>query len=224
MTNAVLAEPLTASPSTDWRTALELVARREWKLMQCHPWLAPQLHATRARCTQNELDRSQCVMRALADSVLTASEKLELDLVLRAFVRGMAELVNRESGRGGHRLQRGCVSTRVECGARSIVRRRTSCSLGRSPLRAEGAVRSRRGATVRGRTLADVRWRRDRCFTHKSCSIVLPHGLTQPMSFRVGNCRLHVPHSFIHCSITGCAERVRANEDPSGAKQKSCAT
>lgn len=91
MTDAVLAERLAVSSAAGGRAALELMARSEWKLMRRHPWLVRQLHATRARLTQGELDRSECVMRALVNSGLAASEKLELDLVLRAFVHGMVD-------------------------------------------------------------------------------------------------------------------------------------
>jgi DNA-binding transcriptional regulator YhcF (GntR family) len=91
MTDAALSEEkLPEVPPKGWRAQLELGCRLEWKVMRKHPWLARVMNITRPTALPSGLRYANWVMRALDASVLGAADKLQMHVLLHAFIQGMA--------------------------------------------------------------------------------------------------------------------------------------
>ncbi len=74
----------------DWRTALEIGARRLWTIFRRHPWAAPVMSLTRPQITPNVLAYSEWVMSAVHANGLPAEMIFRVHLTLFSHVRGFA--------------------------------------------------------------------------------------------------------------------------------------
>lgn len=91
MTDAALGEAsLPAAPPPGWRAQLELAARLHFATLRRHPWLARLLTITRPRPLGNAVAYADWILRALDGHGLTAAERMNLHIVLHAFVQGLA--------------------------------------------------------------------------------------------------------------------------------------
>lgn len=91
MADAAIGEHvLPAVPPGGWRAQLELAAREEWRMMRRHPWAARLMHVSRPSLSPNALAFVEWVMRALADTPLSSSDKLRLHVLLHGFIQGLA--------------------------------------------------------------------------------------------------------------------------------------
>ncbi len=91
MTDAALSEEkLPTDPPKGWRAQLELGCRGEWKVMRKHPWLARVMNINRPTALPSGMTYANWVMRALDDSKLRAAEKLQIHVMLHAFIQGLA--------------------------------------------------------------------------------------------------------------------------------------
>jgi DNA-binding transcriptional regulator YhcF (GntR family) len=96
MTDAALAEErFPEQRPAGWRAQLELAARLQWKVLRRHPWLARVMGITRPRPLASSLAYADWVLGALDTLKLNAAMRMQLHIVLYAFVQGMA--VNLES-------------------------------------------------------------------------------------------------------------------------------
>jgi AcrR family transcriptional regulator len=82
-------EELPGAP-TDWRAALELVARRQWALYRRHPWLARLISLTRPMLAPNAMAQTEWTMRALDGCGLRPSTVFHLAVVLAGLIQGIA--------------------------------------------------------------------------------------------------------------------------------------
>lgn len=91
MTDAALSEEKwPTEPPKGWRAQLELGCRAEWRVMKRHPWLARVMNINRPTALPSGLAYGNWVMRALDGSKLTAARKLEVHVLLHAFIQGVA--------------------------------------------------------------------------------------------------------------------------------------
>ncbi len=91
MTDAALAEErFPEQPPAGWRAQLELAARLQWQVLRRHPWLARSMSITRPRPLANSLVYADWVLCALEALNLDAVARMQLHIVLYAFVQGMA--------------------------------------------------------------------------------------------------------------------------------------
>src|ERR1700712_2559372 len=98
MRDAVFAEfPLPAGGPPDWRPALELTARAQWRLYRRHPWLARTTSLTRPYAGPNQLPYSEWNLRALGELGLDDETVFLLHLSLFSFVHGSAASLEAES-------------------------------------------------------------------------------------------------------------------------------
>ncbi|MCE7081122.1 TetR/AcrR family transcriptional regulator [Streptomyces sp. ST2-7A] len=80
----------TEEPEGDWRSRLELIARRGWRLYRRHPWIL-ELPSARPALGPNAVARYEHDLRAVADIGLS---ELEMDLVVN-LVTGHVEGIAR---------------------------------------------------------------------------------------------------------------------------------
>jgi DNA-binding transcriptional regulator YhcF (GntR family) len=98
MRDAVFAEfPLPAAGPSDWRAALELTARTQWRLYRRHPWLARTTSLTRPYAGPNQLPYSEWNLRVLSALGLDDDTVFLLHLSLFSFVHGSAASLEAES-------------------------------------------------------------------------------------------------------------------------------
>ena len=80
-----------------WRAALELSARVEWACFQRHPWLAPTMSLTRPQLAPNAMRLSEWVLSALGGTRLSLTERMNVQILLFTFVRGVASALEPEA-------------------------------------------------------------------------------------------------------------------------------
>jgi AcrR family transcriptional regulator len=98
MTDAALGEePLPSTPPRGWRAQLELSSRLEWRILARHPWLARVIHISRPNPMPNALALAEWVLRALDASALSASDKLQVHVLLHSFIQGLAVNLDAEA-------------------------------------------------------------------------------------------------------------------------------
>jgi AcrR family transcriptional regulator len=98
MTDAALGEePLPSTPPRGWRAQLELSSRLEWHLLVRHPWLARVIHISRPSPMPNALALAEWVLRALDTSALSATDKLQVHVLLHSFIQGLAVNLDAEA-------------------------------------------------------------------------------------------------------------------------------
>jgi DNA-binding transcriptional regulator YhcF (GntR family) len=91
MTDAVFAEErLPAQRPVGWRDQLELAARLEWSVLRRHPWLARVMSITRPKPLTSSLAYADWVLGALDQPGLEARLRMQLHILLHAFIQGMA--------------------------------------------------------------------------------------------------------------------------------------
>ncbi|MFF5294257.1 TetR/AcrR family transcriptional regulator C-terminal domain-containing protein [Paractinoplanes globisporus] len=88
---------LPPKPPANWRTALELVSRLEWRGFQRHPWLAPTLSLTRPQMAPNAMRITEWVLAVFDGSRLTMPERLNIQILMFSFVRGVASALEPEA-------------------------------------------------------------------------------------------------------------------------------
>lgn len=97
MTDAVLGEePFPARPR-GWRAALEFAARASWRTVKRHPWVARTLVISRPRALPNAIAYADWVLGALEGHGLSAPRRMNLHILLHAFVIGLAVNVEAET-------------------------------------------------------------------------------------------------------------------------------
>src|ERR1700712_806025 len=89
--------PPPAGGPPDWRPALELTARAQWRLYRRHPWLARTTSLTRPYAGPNQLPYSEWNLRALGELGLDDETVFLLHLSLFSFVHGSAASLEAES-------------------------------------------------------------------------------------------------------------------------------
>jgi AcrR family transcriptional regulator len=87
---------LPAQPPKNWRVALELVSRLEWRVFQRHPWLAPSLSLTRPQMAPNAMRITEWVMAVFDGMPLSMPERLMIQILMFSFVRGVASALEPE--------------------------------------------------------------------------------------------------------------------------------
>ncbi|CAN5736568.1 GntR family transcriptional regulator [soil metagenome] len=96
MTNQSLGEEtLPSVVPRGWRAQLEVAARAHWSVVRKHPWLGRALTMSRPNPLPNALVYAEWVLRALGGLGLSASERMQLHIILHGFIQGIA--VNLES-------------------------------------------------------------------------------------------------------------------------------
>jgi len=91
MTDAALSEASWPPvPPPGWRAQLEVAARLLFGVLQQHPWLARVMHVSRPRALGSALVYAEWTLRALEGHGLSAAMRMNLHIVLYAFVQGMA--------------------------------------------------------------------------------------------------------------------------------------
>lgn len=102
MTDAVMAEDsLPTTPPTGWRAQLEVAARLQWSVLRRHPWLARLMSITRPRPLPNVIAHADWVLRALEGHGLDANRRMQLHIVLHAFIQGFAMNLETEADAAG---------------------------------------------------------------------------------------------------------------------------
>jgi DNA-binding transcriptional regulator YhcF (GntR family) len=90
MTDAALGEdPLPRERPAGWRPAIELAARRSWASLKRHPWLARTLVLSRPRPLPNAIAYADWILGALEGHGLAAPMRMNLHILLHAFVLGL---------------------------------------------------------------------------------------------------------------------------------------
>jgi AcrR family transcriptional regulator len=84
-------------PPANWRAALELVSRLEWRAFQRHPWLATSMSLTRPQMAPNAMVVTEWVMAVFDGTRLTLPERLYIQILLFSFVRGVASALEPEA-------------------------------------------------------------------------------------------------------------------------------
>lgn len=78
------------APDTDWRTRLELSARRQWAVYSRHPWVARAISLHRPQPVPALLALAEWDLTVLETAVASAERRFDLHVVLVGYVRGMA--------------------------------------------------------------------------------------------------------------------------------------
>jgi DNA-binding transcriptional regulator YhcF (GntR family) len=91
MSDAALSEEsLPAHPPKGWRPQIELAARAHWQILRRHPWLARVMYISRPRPLAKAIAHADWILRALDGHGLNASRRMDLHVILHAFIQGMA--------------------------------------------------------------------------------------------------------------------------------------
>ena len=102
MTDAVITEEsLPTEPPSGWRAQLEVAARLQWNVLRRHPWLARLMSITRPRPLPNVIAYADWVLRALEGHGLDANRRMQLHIVLHAFIQGFAMNLETEADAAG---------------------------------------------------------------------------------------------------------------------------
>jgi len=88
---------LPPKPPPNWRAALELVSRQEWRAFQRHPWLASSMSLTRPQMAPNAMQVTEWVMAVFDGTRLTLQDRLYIQILLFSFVRGVASALEPEA-------------------------------------------------------------------------------------------------------------------------------
>jgi AcrR family transcriptional regulator len=94
---AIGEEPFPAHPPEGWRARLELAARLQWRGFRRHPWLAPVMSITRPQLAPNALRHTEWNLRALDGSGLAFADRMYVNILLFAYVRGVASALEAET-------------------------------------------------------------------------------------------------------------------------------
>ncbi len=81
----------------DWRAQLAFAATLEWRVFRRHPWLSHVINLTRPRPMPVALSLTDWVLRALEDTGLTPSERMQVHIVLHGFIQGMSVNLEEEA-------------------------------------------------------------------------------------------------------------------------------
>jgi AcrR family transcriptional regulator len=90
-------EPFPAEPPEGWRGRLELAARLQWRGFRRHPWLAPVMSITRPQLAPNALRHTEWNLRALDGTGLGFGGRMYVNVLLFAYVRGVASALEAET-------------------------------------------------------------------------------------------------------------------------------
>ncbi|ASO20909.1 DNA-binding transcriptional regulator YhcF (GntR family) [Actinoalloteichus hoggarensis] len=91
ITDAAFTETPLPEPPSDWRRALEISARRDWRMYRRHPWAAARVSVPRPLLTPGGLANVEWLMRVLgADRPDRREAAMQAIITLTAFVVGMA--------------------------------------------------------------------------------------------------------------------------------------
>ncbi len=94
---AIGEERFPATPPPGWRAGLEVTARMQWRGFQRHPWLAPVMSVARPQIVPNALRHTEWNLRALEGSGLGFSDRMYVNVLLFAYVRGIASALEAET-------------------------------------------------------------------------------------------------------------------------------
>ncbi len=84
-------------PPDGWRARLELAARLQWRGFRRHPWLAPVMSITRPQLAPNALRHTEWNLRALEGTELGFGDRMYVNVLLFAYVRGVASALEAET-------------------------------------------------------------------------------------------------------------------------------
>jgi AcrR family transcriptional regulator len=90
-------ETYPAAPPPGWRAGLERVARALWTTFRRHPWLAHVTPVTRPLPLRGLLTHGEEMFRALDEFDLSATTRLDLQVMLYGHVQGLAMQLERET-------------------------------------------------------------------------------------------------------------------------------
>jgi AcrR family transcriptional regulator len=90
-------EPFPTEPPQGWRARLELAARLQWRGFRRHPWLAPVMSITRPQLAPNALHHTEWNLRALEGTGLAFADRMYVNVLLFAYVRGVASALEAET-------------------------------------------------------------------------------------------------------------------------------
>ena len=89
--DAVFAEePFPRHPSSAWKVRLRESAWRQWRCYLRHPWIASVVSIGRPRLGPNGIREMEWAFGGMRDLGVSSAEKLQLYLVVTAFVHGAA--------------------------------------------------------------------------------------------------------------------------------------
>ena len=94
---AIGEEPFPPEPPQGWRARLELAARLQWRAFRRHPWLAPVMSITRPQLAPNALRHTEWNLRALEGTRLGYADRMYVNVLLFAYVRGVASALEAET-------------------------------------------------------------------------------------------------------------------------------
>jgi AcrR family transcriptional regulator len=94
---AIGEEPFPADPPEGWRARLDLAARLQWRGFRRHPWLAPVMSVTRPQLAPNALRHTEWNLRALEGTGLGSGDRMYVNVLLFAYVRGIASALEAET-------------------------------------------------------------------------------------------------------------------------------
>jgi DNA-binding transcriptional regulator YhcF (GntR family) len=94
---AIGEEPFPATAPAGWRAGLEVAARLQWRGFRRHPWLAPVMSITRPQLAPNALRHTEWNLRALDGTALGLADRMYVNILLFAYVRGVATALEAES-------------------------------------------------------------------------------------------------------------------------------
>ena len=94
---AIGEEPFPPEPPEGWRSRLELAAGLQWRGFRRHPWLAPVMSITRPQLAPNALRHTEWNLRALEGTGLGFGDRMYVNILLFAYVRGVASALEAET-------------------------------------------------------------------------------------------------------------------------------
>jgi DNA-binding transcriptional regulator YhcF (GntR family) len=88
--NVLGEERLPSARPRGWRAQLEIAAHKQWRVLRRHPWLARLMSITRPKPLPNALYHADWILGALDHHGLDASTRMELHILLHAYIQGLA--------------------------------------------------------------------------------------------------------------------------------------
>lgn len=102
MANNVLGEErLPTTRPRGWRAQLEIAAHKQWRVLRRHPWLARLMSITRPKPLPNALYHADWILGALDHHGLDAPTRMELHILLHAYIQGLAVNLEAEADAAG---------------------------------------------------------------------------------------------------------------------------